>query len=203
MFQGPQTLLKVVAQLSKLPGIGEKTAQRLAFFLVHAESDYVKTLASVLTDLKTNLRLCSNCCGLTDEDPCPICKDPKRQVDLICVVEYPSDLFAIERSGQFRGTYHVLHGTLSPLDGVGPDRLKVSELLRRIEASPPREVLLATNPDVEGEATALYLARQLGEKGIATSRIAMGLPMGGHLEFADQGTLARAILERRQFTVGS
>src|SRR5262249_9443556 len=138
-------------------------------------------------------------CGLTDETPCPICKSPDRDQDLICVVEDPSDLMAIEKTAQYRGLYHVLHGSLSPLEGRGPKELKVAELLKRCEPKKPKEVILATNPDVEGEATALYLSKLLSEKGIPTTRIALGLPMGGHLEYADHLTVSRAIAERRHF----
>ncbi len=201
IYRGPQAFVRAVAELSKLPGIGERTAQRLAFHLVNAGNDYARSLAEAVTDLKNRIFLCSICCGLTDSDPCPICKDSHRDSDVICVVEDPSDLMAVERSGQFRGMYHVLHGCLAPLDGVGPEKLKVAELLRRIETKPPREVVLATNPNVEGEATALYLAKLLSARGVRASRIALGLPMGGHLEYADQVTVGRAISERRTFSI--
>ncbi|MFH1016671.1 MAG: recombination mediator RecR [Pseudomonadota bacterium] len=200
MYRGPQAFLKAVAELSRLPGIGERTAQRLAFYLVDEGSDYAKALAEAIVDLKSKIFLCSVCCGLTDADPCPICRDSHRDSELICVVEDPSDQMAVERSGQFRGLYHVLHGCLAPLDGVGPEKLKVAELLKRVETKPVKEVVLATNPNVEGEATALYLARLLKERGVRTSRIALGLPMGGHLEYADQVTIGRAISERRGFS---
>ena len=178
----------------------EKTAQRFVSFLVTTPEMEVNALTDALASLKTKLTLCSECFGITDVNPCPICTDSDRDRNLICVVEEPTDIFAIERSGQFKGLFHVLHGSLAPLDGVGPDRLKVKELFARAERCSLREVLLATNPDVEGEATALYLAKQFAEKGIPTSRIALGLPMGGQLEYADQVTLARAITERRQFS---
>jgi recombination protein RecR len=200
IYRGPQALLRAVAELSKLPGIGERTAQRLAFHLIHAEGGYIRSLAEALVDLKNKISLCSVCCGLTDSDLCPICKDTHRDTEVICVVEDPSDLMAVERSGQYRGLYHVLHGCLAPLDGVGPENLKVAELLRRVDAKPPREVVLATNPNVEGEATALYLSRLLTERKVMTSRIALGLPMGGNLEYADQVTLGRSIAERRGFS---
>jgi recombination protein RecR len=200
IYRGPQALLRAVAELSKLPGIGERTAQRLAFHLIDAEGGYIRSLAEALVDLKNKISLCSVCCGLTDSDLCPICKDTHRDTEVICVVEDPSDLMAVERSGQYRGLYHVLHGCLAPLDGVGPENLKVAELLKRVDAKPPREVVLATNPNVEGEATALYLSRLLTERKVLTSRIALGLPMGGNLEYADQVTLGRSIAERRGFS---
>jgi recombination protein RecR len=200
-YQGPKVFRDAVAALSRLPGIGEKTASRLVLHLVRAETKDVELLSESLKNLKSQMSLCSVCFGYTDSDPCPVCKDPSRDEGIVCVVEDPSDLFAIERSSQYRGMYHVLHGTLAPLDGIGPADLKVAELIRRVEENPPREVVLATNPDVEGDATALYLAKILGDKKIRTSRIAMGIPMGGHLEYTDQVTLGRAILERRDFGV--
>lgn len=201
-YAGPTTFRRAVAELSKLPGIGERTAQRLVFFLIHKSDGDVEALASSLRELKSMLSLCSVCSGLTDENPCLICKNPSRDAGVICVVEDPSDLFAVERSGQYRGSYHVLHGALSPLDGIGPGELRISELIKRVESSPPREVILATNPNVEGEATAIYLAKLMKERGIPVSRIAMGIPLGGHLEYADAVTLGRSISERRQFTAG-
>lgn len=200
-YQGPKVFREAVAELSRLPGIGEKTAQRLVLHVVRMDSKEVEGLSESLKKLKSQMSLCSVCFGYTDGDLCPICKDPSRDEGIICVVEDPSDLFAIERSAQYRGVYHVLHGKLAPLEGIGPTDLKVAELLRRVEAKPPREVVLATNPDVEGDATALYLAKLLAGKKIRTSRIAMGIPMGGHLEYTDQVTLGRAILERREFGV--
>jgi recombination protein RecR len=198
-YLGPKAFRDAVTELSRLPGVGEKTAQRLVLHLVRVDAKQVDSLAESLRDLKSKLTLCSVCFGYTDTDPCPVCSDPNRDAALICVVEDPSDLFAVERSGQYRGVYHVLHGTLAPLDGIGPQDLKIEPLLGRVGANRPREVVLATNPNVEGDATALYLAKLLSERGIRTSRIAMGIPMGGHLEYTDQVTLGRAILERREF----
>jgi recombination protein RecR len=198
-YQGPKVFRDAVAALSRLPGIGEKTASRLVLHLVRTPVGEVEALTGSLANLKSGLSLCTVCFGYTDSDPCPICRDPSRDEGMICVVEDPSDLFAIERSSQYRGVYHVLHGTLAPLDGIGPAELKVAELLRRVESRPPREIVLATNADVEGDATALYLAKILGERDLRTSRIAMGIPMGGHLEYTDGVTLGRAILERREF----
>ena len=197
--QGPKAFRDAVAALAKLPGIGEKTAQRLVFHLVKTDAASVETMLGAIDRLKKKLRLCSNCFGYAEEEKCTICLDSTRDASMVCVVEDPSDLFAIERSGQYRGLYHVLHGRLSPLEGVGPGQLKTAELIARVEAHPPKEVILATNPDVEGDATALYFARLLSERGLATSRLAMGIPMGGHLEYTDHVTLGRALSERRQF----
>ncbi len=198
-YLGPESFRKAVNELAKLPGVGEKTAQRLAMYLVRADADYAKALAESVWGLKTGLELCPQCFSLSDKDLCSICLDASRDQELICVVEDPSDLLAIEQSGYFKGTYHVLHGSLAPLKGVGPEQLKIHQLMQRATDRKVREVILATNPDVEGEATALYLARLFLNKGISTSRIAMGIPMGGHLEYADHVTLGRAIEERRNF----
>ncbi len=199
-YQGPKAFREAVKVLSKLPGIGEKTAQRLVLHLVRGDPQQLENISERLRQLKTEIRLCETCWGLADEAKCPICADPNRDEEMICVVEEPSDLFAIEASGRYRGVYHVLHGSLAPLDGIGPRDLKMIELLDRVKRKPPAEVVLATNPDVEGDATALYLARLLAEQNIKASRIAMGIPMGGHLQYTDQVTLGRAIVERRRFS---
>ncbi|MEZ4705340.1 MAG: recombination mediator RecR [Bdellovibrionota bacterium] len=200
-YQGPKSFREAVSALSKLPGVGEKTAQRLIFHLMKGEKEKISLLTQALTQLKQNVRLCAKCFGYTDHELCPICVDEKRNHSLICIVEEPSDVFAIERSGHYRGGYHVLHGALAPLDGIGPSQLKISELYARLDLAPVKEVLLATNPSVEGDATALYLAKGLREREIPVSRLAMGLPMGASLEYADHVTLARAIEERRDFSV--
>jgi recombination protein RecR len=187
-----------VRELARLPGIGEKTAQRLAFHILEAGSGYAADLAAAVTGVVRDVRCCSGCQTLTDQDPCAICRDPRRDPRLLCVVEGVPDLVAIERTHEFRGRYHVLHGALSPLDGVGPGDLKIRELLLRLERSPADEVIIATNPDVEGEATALYLQKLLKPLGIRVTRIAQGVPMGGDLEYADQVTLARALAGRRE-----
>lgn len=197
--QGPKVFRDAVAALAKLPGIGEKTAQRLVFHLVKTDEAAVEAMLSAIDQLKKKLRLCSGCFGYAEDDRCTICLDSTRDASIFCLVEDPSDLFAVERSSQYRGLYHVLHGRLSPLEGIGPGQLKAAELLSRVEANPPKEVILATNPDVEGDATALYFARLLSDRGIATSRLAMGIPMGGNLEYTDHVTLGRALSERRQF----
>ena len=193
-----EPIARLVKELAKLPGIGEKTAQRLAFHVLEAGPAYAEALASAISGVARDVRTCSSCQTLTDQDPCAICRDGGRDGRLICVVEGVPDLVAIERTHEFRGRYHVLHGALSPLDGVGPGDLTVRELLLRLEREPAEEVIVATNPDVEGEATALYLTKLLKPIGIKVTRIAQGVPMGGDLEYADQVTLARALAGRRE-----
>lgn len=198
-YRGPKAFQNAISEIAKLPGIGEKTAQRLVFHLMQRDYKEASDLADAIQNIKKDLRLCSICFGYTDLDPCPICQDSHRDQGIICVIEDPSDLFAIEQSARFRGVYHVLHGKLAPLEGIGPSDLKISELFQRIEQNKPLEVILATNPDMEGDATALYIAKLLKKRNIRTSRIAMGIPMGSHLEYTDQATLGRAIVERREF----
>jgi recombination protein RecR len=197
----PVPIQRLVAELCKLPGIGEKSALRFAFHILRAEGGYAASLAAAIQGVVDRVRLCSVCCSLTEEDPCLICRDGRREGSLVCVVEGVADLLAVERTREFRGRYHVLHGALSPLDGVGPEQLRVKELLARVSREgDPRvgEVILATNPDIEGEATALYLTRLLRPLGVRVTRIAQGIPMGGDLEYADQATLARALAARRE-----
>lgn len=194
----PDPLNRLVAQLAKLPGIGEKTAQRLAFHILRAPPDYARELSTAIGEVVEKVRLCSRCFSLTEEELCGFCKDERRDDRVLCVVEGLADLMAVERTREFKGRYHVLHGVLSPLEGIGPDQLRIKELLARLQGSPVDEVIVATNPDVEGEATALYLTRLLKPLGIRVSRIAQGVPMGGDLEFADQATLARALNGRRE-----
>ena len=191
-------IARLVKELARLPGIGEKTAQRLAFHILKAGAGYAGDLAGAITGVVRDVRLCSSCQTLTDKDPCAICANPQRDARTICVVEGVPDLVALERTHEYRGRYHVLHGALSPLDGVGPSELKIRELLLRLEQAPVDEVILATNPDVEGEATALYLTKLLKPIGVKVTRIAQGVPMGGDLEYADQVTLARALSGRRE-----
>lgn len=186
---------RLVQELSKLPGIGEKTATRLAFHLVRGNRQQVRELAQALLDVTEKIRLCTVCTNMTEHDPCVLCSDPRREPDMICVVASPSDLIAIERGGHFRGRYHVLHGLLSPLEGIGPDDLRIAELVRRISGE-VREVIIATSPSVDGEATAMYIARVLKPLGVKVSRIATGLPVGGELEYSDQATIARALAAR-------
>ncbi len=191
-------IARLVKELAKLPGIGEKSAQRLAFHILKAGPGYASDLAAAIAGVVRDVRLCSGCQTLTDVDPCTICRSAERDPKLLCVVEGVPDLLAIERTHEFRGRYHVLHGALSPLDGIGPGDLKIRELLVRLEREPADEIVIATNPDVEGEATALYLSKLLKPIGIRVTRIAQGVPMGGDLEYADQVTLARALAGRRE-----
>src|SRR5688572_28676272 len=188
---------RLVQELSRLPGIGEKTATRLAFHLVRGNRQQVLDLAQSLIDVTDKIRLCSVCMNMTEQDPCTLCSDPRREADTICVVATPSDLIAIDRGGHFRGRFHVLHGLLSSLEGIGPDDIRVAELVRRLGGDPPvREVIIATSPSVDGEATAMYVARVIKPLGVKVSRIATGLPVGGELEYSDQATIARALAGR-------
>lgn len=188
---------RLVQELARLPGIGEKTATRMAFHLIRGNRQLIKDLAQALLDVTDKIRLCSVCMTMTENDPCSMCMDPRRDADVICVVASPSDLIAIDRGGHFRGRYHVLHGLLSPLEGIGPDDLRIAELVRRLGGDPPvREIIIATSPSVDGEATAMYIARTIKPLGIQVSRIATGLPVGGELEYSDQATIARALAGR-------
>ena len=196
----PDPVARLIEALQRLPGIGPKTAQRLTFFLLKRPVEEVRELSESLLAVKDQIVYCRLCFNITDEDPCRICADPSRDSRLLCVVEEPNDLLAMERTGEYRGRYHVLLGALSPLDGVGPDDLKVRELLARIEAGAVEEVILATNPNVEGEATALYLAKLLRPLVLRVTRIARGLPVGGDLEYADQVTLSKALEGRREIS---
>ena len=194
----PPAFLRVIEELSRLPGVGGKTAQRLAFFMLKNSPDNARSLAAALALLHEQVKTCKTCFNLSDSEFCPICSDEKRLNTVICVVEEPKDLGAIERTGDFAGRYHVLLGSLSPLEGIGPDELKIKELIDRLRDSPVTEVIVATNPDVEGEATSLYLARLIKPLGIKLTRLASGLPMGAELEYADQITVARALANRRE-----
>jgi len=186
----------LIRNLARLPGIGEKTAARLALHIVRMDLEAARSLARSIEEVKQKVGLCSVCFNLTEQDPCRICADPQRSRDVCCVVEGPGDLMAVERAGGFRGTYHVLHGVLAPMDGVGPEDLKVAALLSRIGRGEVREVVLATNPSAEGEATAAYLAREIGGRAKVT-RIAYGIPFGGDLKYCDELTLKRALEARR------
>lgn len=197
-------LTQLVHELSKLPGIGEKSATRLAYFLLNADSERVKRLTDSLTRAKEKIHLCSQCFTYTENELCDICSNPTRNMDSICVVERPSDVRAIEASGKFKGRYHVLHGTLSPVDGIGPDQIRLQELLRRMQTwldtsqIQSKELILALNPSVEGEATALYISKLIKPLGVKIFKIAYGLPMGGSIEYADRGTLGRAMENRTE-----
>ncbi len=193
------SISRLVAELGKLPGIGSKSAQRLAFHLLAQPLERVEALANAILEARNTTRLCSVCCNLTDQDPCDICKSTGRDRTQICVVENPRDVAAMERIHEYKGLYHVLHGVISPLQNIGPDQIRLRELLARLRSEDRvSEVILATNPTVEGEATALYIARLLKPAEIRTTRIAHGIPMGGDLEYADEVTLARAMEGRRE-----
>jgi recombination protein RecR len=191
----------LIDELGRLPGIGPKSAQRIAFHLLKVSTDDVARLAHALTDAKARVRFCSRCWNIADDELCPICSDDRRDASVVCVVEESRDIVAVERTGEFRGRYHVLLGAMSPLEGIGPEQLKIKELVARIEPERVREVILCTNPNTEGEVTAMYLARILKPFGLRITRIASGLPVGGDLEYADELTLGRA-LEGRRDVVG-
>ncbi|MCL6553775.1 MAG: recombination mediator RecR [Firmicutes bacterium] len=193
----PEPLQRLLDELMKMPTVGPKTAQRLAFYILRLSPEDARALADAILDVKAKMRHCSICFSITDVDPCAICANPARQPTVLCVVEDPRDVVALERTREFRGRYHVLGGAISPLDGIGPDDLRIAQLVERVRAGGIEEVIIATNPRVEGEATALYLARVLKPLGVRVTRIAHGLPVGGDLEYADEVTLARALEGRR------
>jgi recombination protein RecR len=197
MFAYAPPLARLIEELSKLPTIGPKTAQRLAFHMLAMSSVDAEALAAAILEAKSRIRNCSVCGNITESDPCGICTNPQRDRSVICVVEDARDIAAMERTREFGGLYHVLQGAISPLDGIGPDDLRIAELLQRVAAGEMREVIVATNPRVEGEATALYLSKVLRPLGVRVTRIAHGLPVGGDLEYADEVTLARALEGRR------
>ena len=187
----PDSANRLIDEFSRLPGIGRKTAQRLAFHLLNSEKETVYQLSDALKDIKIKVQDCSLCHGITEDDPCKICNDVKRDDHLLCIVENAYDIFIFEKTNSFKGKYHVMGGALSPLDGIGPDSLNVDSLVRRLQ--PGMEIILATNPSVEGETTALYLAKILAEKSVTVSRLARGIPVGGDLEYVDEATLIRAM----------
>lgn len=189
---------KLIEEFEKLPGIGRKTAQRLAFHVLNLSQDRVFNLANAIREAKVKTKYCKVCNNLTDVDPCSICSSPKRDPASICVVEDPKDVVAMERTREFKGLYHVLHGVISPMEGIGPDDIKIKELLLRIREGNIKEVIVATNPNIEGEATAMYISKLLKPLGIKTTRIAHGIPVGGDLEYADEVTLAKALEGRRE-----
>jgi recombination protein RecR len=191
----------LIEEFAKLPGIGPKTAQRLTFFVLRSPADQAKRLAEAILRVKENIIQCSTCFNLTETDPCPVCANPQRERGVICVVEEPLDVLALEKTGAFKGLYHVLHGALSPIEGIGPKDLRIDELAQRVKASgdePIREVILATNPNYEGDYTAAYIAPLLTRPDLKVTRLARGLPIGGDLEYADEGTLSRALEGRRE-----
>ncbi len=194
----PEPLAELIDELTKLPGIGPKTAQRLAFYILQIPEQEVKSLADALLSARQSLRQCSICYALTDCNPCEICQNEKRDSSLVCIVADPKDMMAIERTGEYHGLFHVLGGLISPLDGIGPDQLKIRELLLRLQNGAVKEIILATNPSAVGEATALYLAKLIKPLEIKITRLAMGLPMGADLEYADDITLIKALEGRRE-----
>ena len=205
MTMYPAPLARLIQEMSKLPGIGEKSAARLAFHMLKGKKEDVFRLAESIGKLRQEMGLCRRCFGFSEVDPqdengavCDICQNAEREEDKICVVEEPADLLAVEKSQEYRGLYHVLHGTISPLDGVGPDALKVRELLERLRSGAVREVIVATNPTMDGEATAFYLSKIIKPLGVSVTRIARGLPMGGDLEYTDAVTLGKALEGRRE-----
>lgn len=193
-------IANVIEAFSRLPGVGPKTAARLAFHLLRAPDEEAYALADAIRELKERTIFCGRCFNIAESDPCAICASVDRDRSLLCVVEEPSDVLAIERTREYNGLYHVLHGAISPVDGIGPEQLKIAELLARLQVEPVREVLLATNPNLEGEATAMYLARLIGPLGTRVTRLAHGLPVGGDLEYADEVTLGRSLTGRREMS---
>ena len=198
MKQYPKPLAKLINELSKLPGIGSKSAQRLAFHILALEDREAAQLAEAITTAKREMKYCSVCGNLTDEDPCAICSDPSRRDDIICVVESPRDVMAMERIKEYNGLYHVLHGVISPMEGIGPEDINLKSLIQRLQANDVKELIIATNPNIEGEATAMYIARLIKPAGIKVTRIAHGIPVGGDLEYADEVTLLKSLEGRRE-----
>ncbi|HEV2381397.1 MAG TPA: recombination mediator RecR [Terriglobia bacterium] len=194
----PEPLSRLIDELKRLPGIGQKSAQRIAFHLERGSREDVERLAGALIEAKDKLRLCSICNNLADSEACPFCSDPSRDPSLVCVVETPYNAVSIEKTREFRGLYHVLHGSLSPLQGIGPEQLKLKSLIDRLKDGKVRELIVATNPNVEGEATAVYLSKLIRPLGVKVTRIAMGIPVGSELEFADEITMMKSIEGRRE-----
>lgn len=197
----PRSVTRLIEEFHRLPGIGPKTAQRLTFYLLRAPKDQAASLADALTELKERIVTCAICTNIAEENPCAICRDESRDRSIVCVVEEPLDVLAIERTREYHGLYHVLHGAISPVDGIGPEELRIQELLVRIQRdSAVKEIVLATNPNLEGEATAMYIEKLIKPLGIRLTRLARGLPVGGDLEYADEVTLTRALEGRREVT---
>ena len=194
----PKPVSRLIDELTKLPGIGEKNATRLAFHILRSKDEYTKMLARAILDVKQDVRACSKCFNISSGDPCDICSDNTREQGLICVVEEPMDLIAVEKSRVFDGLYHVLNGVIAPLDGIGPGDLTIGPLIERLKEGSAKEIIIATNPSVEGEATSLYIARLVKPLGVKVSRIAHGIPMGGDLEYTDELTIGKALRERKE-----
>lgn len=195
-YTGP--ISRLIEEFSKLPGVGRKTAQRLAFHVINMNTNDVESLAKAIIDAKREIKYCSVCCNITDTDPCSMCSNKNRDSSVICVVEDPRDVAAMERTREFKGKYHVLNGVISPMDGIGPDMIKIKELIIRLGSEDVKELIMATNPTIEGEATAMYIARLVKPMGIKVTRIAHGLPVGGDLEYADEVTITKALEGRRE-----
>jgi recombination protein RecR len=198
MSKFAEPMSRLIAELKKLPGIGAKSAQRLAFHILRSSDEDAEALAAAVRDVKANLRLCSVCNNITDVEPCVYCASPTRNQRLVCVVEEPTNIAAIEKTKHYNGVFHVLHGAISPLQGIGPEQLRVPNLIARVESGAVDEVILATNPTVEGEATAVYLSQQLRRAGVKVTRIAMGIPVGGDIEYTDEITMLKAMEGRRE-----
>lgn len=194
----PKPVLNLIDEFSRLPGIGPKTASRLTFHMLRAGAEQAQSLANALSDLHQKVTFCSRCFNITETDPCAVCSDENRDQSIICVVEEPLDVLAIERTRDYLGQYHVLHGAIAPVEGVGPEDLKIAELIERVRRDAPKEIIVATNPNMEGEATAMYIRRQLEGFDLSVTRLARGLPIGGDLEYADEITLSRALAGRSE-----
>ena len=193
-----EPISRLIEEFSKLPGIGKKTAQRLAFHVINMNNNDVESLSKAILDAKREIKYCSICCNITDKDPCSMCSNPNRDSSVICVVEDPRDVAAMEKIREFKGQYHVLNGVISPMDGIGPDMINIKELIQRLGNQDVKEIIMATNPTIEGEATAMYIARLIKPMGIKVTRIAHGLPIGGDLEYADEVTISKALEGRRE-----
>lgn len=196
VYTGPIT--RLIEEFSKLPGVGRKTAQRLAFHVINMNTNDVESLSKAIVEAKREIKYCSVCCNISDNDVCSMCSNKNRDTSVICVVEDPRDVAAMERTRDYKGQYHVLHGVISPMDGIGPDMIKIKELIQRVGTNDVSEIIMATNPTIEGEATAMYIARLLKPMGIKVTRIAHGLPVGGDLEYADEVTISKALEGRRE-----
>jgi len=198
MYNFPKPIAKLIDEFSRLPGIGTKSAQRLAFYVMNNDESYAIRLSEAILEAKRKIRYCSICFNITENDPCSICRDSKRDITTICVVESPKDIIAMEKTREYKGLYHVLHGAISPLDGIGPDDIRLKELILRLQDSDVKELILATNPNIEGEATSMYISKLVSPSGILVTRLAHGIPVGGDIEYADEVTLAKALEGRRK-----